>query len=99
LPADARRTRAKPHARRGRDREMSGGLTFHETMAGPLALGASDPETGAADPSAATLAIHCTIAIDDVDRFAADPEHTGTITGTVDYPPFGDGLTVTSGTF
>jgi hypothetical protein len=78
---------------------MSGGLTFHETMAGPLALGATDPETGAADPGAATLAIHCEIEIDDIDRFVADPEHTGSISGTVDYPPFGEGIPVTRGTF
>jgi cholesterol oxidase len=78
---------------------MSGGLTFQETMSGPVALGASDPETGAADPSAQTLAIHCSIAIDDVDRFVADREHTGAITGTVDYPAFGDGIPVTRGIF
>jgi cholesterol oxidase len=78
---------------------MSGGLTFHETMAGPLALGATEPESGAADPAAADLAIHCEITIDDIDRFVSDPEHTGSIAGSVDYPPFGHGLPVTGGTF
>jgi cholesterol oxidase len=78
---------------------VSGGLTFHETMAGPLALGATDPEAGAEDPSAATCSIHCSIEIDDVDRFVADVEHTGSITGTVDYPPFADGIPVTRGIF
>jgi hypothetical protein len=78
---------------------MSDGLTFHETMSGPVALGATDPATGAASPAAAKLAIHCEIAIDDIDRFVADREHTGSITGTVDYGLFGQGLPVTRGIF
>jgi hypothetical protein len=75
------------------------GLTFKETMSGPVALGASDPEVGAADPSAAKLAVHCEIAIDDVDRFVDDRDHTGSITGSVEYEPFGGTLPVTSGIF
>ena len=75
------------------------GLTFRETMSGPVALGATDPEAGAADPNASTLAIHCEISIDDVDRFVADREHTGSITGSVEYEPFGGTLPVTKGIF
>jgi hypothetical protein len=75
------------------------GLTFKETMSGPVALGAPDPEAGAADPNAGTLAIHCEISIDDVDRFVADREHTGSITGSVEYEPFGGMLPVTRGIF
>jgi cholesterol oxidase len=75
------------------------GLTFKETMSGPVALGASDPEAGAADPSAAELAVHCEIAIDDIDRFVDDRDHTGSITGSVEYEPFGGTLPVTSGIF
>lgn len=75
------------------------GLTFKETMSGPVALGASDPEAGAADPSAAKLAVHCEIAIDDIDRFVDDRDHTGSITGSVEYEPFGGTLPVTSGIF
>jgi cholesterol oxidase len=75
------------------------GLSFRETMHGPVALGATEPEQGAADPSAADLAIHCRIEIDDIDRFVADPQHTGSITGTVDYGPFGTGLPIRRGTF
>ena len=75
------------------------GLTFRETMSGPVALGASEPEAGAADPSAKTLAIHCEISIDDIDRFVADREHTGSITGSVEYEPFGGTLPVSRGTF
>jgi hypothetical protein len=75
------------------------GLTFRETMSGPLALDASDPEAGAADPNASALAIHCEVSIDDIDRFAADPEHTGSITGSLEYAPFGASLPVSSGIF
>jgi choline dehydrogenase-like flavoprotein len=75
------------------------GLTFSETMSGPVALGASDPEAGAADPNAKTLAIHCEISIDDVDRFVADRDHTGSITGSVEYEPFGGTLPVSRGIF
>jgi hypothetical protein len=75
------------------------GLTFRETMSGPVALGANDPEAGAADPDAKTLAIHCEISIDDIDRFVADREHTGSITGTVEYEAFGGELPVTRGIF
>jgi cholesterol oxidase len=78
---------------------MSSGLTFHETMSGPVTLGATDPATGAADPAAADLAIHCAITIDDIDRFVSDPKHTGSIAGSLDYAPFGDGIPVTHGTF
>jgi cholesterol oxidase len=78
---------------------MSGGLTFHETMSGPVALGATDPAAGADAANAQHLAIHCEISIDDIDRFVADPDHTGSITGSVDYAPFGDGLPVTHGIF
>lgn len=75
------------------------GLTFKETMSGPVALGPSDPEAGAAAPAAKTLAVHCEIAIDDIDRFVADRDHTGSITGTVEYEPFGGTLPVRSGIF
>jgi cholesterol oxidase len=75
------------------------GLTFKETMSGPVALGATDPEDGSKDANAATLAIHCEISIDDIDRFVADREHTGSITGSVDYEPFGGTLPVTKGIF
>jgi cholesterol oxidase len=75
------------------------GLTFHETMSGPVALGATDAAAGAASSDAAKLAIHCEITIDDIDRFVDDPEHTGSIAGTVDYALFGEGIRVTHGIF
>jgi hypothetical protein len=75
------------------------GLTFRETMSGPVALGASDPAAGAADATAKNLAIHCEISIDDIDRFVADQEHTGSITGSVEYEAFGGTLPVSKGIF
>lgn len=75
------------------------GLTFRETMSGPVALEATDPEAGARDPDAETLSIHCEISIDDIDRFVADREHTGSITGSVEYEPFGGELPVSRGIF
>jgi cholesterol oxidase len=78
---------------------VSGGLSFRETMQGPVALGATDPAVGAGAPEATLLAIHCDISIDDVDRFARDPQHTGSIAGTVESTAFGGTQTVTGGTF
>jgi hypothetical protein len=75
------------------------GLTFRETMSGPVALGASDPQVGAADPNAKNVAIHCKISIEDIDRFVADREHTGSISGSVESELFGGELPVTRGIF
>ena len=75
------------------------GLTFKETMQGPVALGATDPEAGAADPAAQEVAIHCEISIDDIDRFVADREHTGSITGSVESELFGGEVPVSRGIF
>jgi len=78
---------------------VSGGLTFHETMTGPVALGATDPAAGASDLQAAPLSINCHIAIDDIDRFLDEADHTGTIEGSLEYAAFGGELGVTNGIF
>ena len=78
---------------------MSGGLRFDETMIGPVALGREDPERAAQSSNALELAIHCHIAIDDVDRFLDDADHTGGIEGSIDYSPFGGELPVVDGIF
>lgn len=75
------------------------GLTFRETMSGPVALGASDPTEGAADQGAKTVAIHCEISIGDIDRFVDDREHAGSITGSVESELFGGTVPVTRGIF
>jgi len=78
---------------------MSGGLRFHETMTGPVAVGVDDPAEGASNPQAAPLSIDCRIAIDDIDRFVDDADHTGAIEGSVEYVAFGGELAVTDGIF
>lgn len=77
------------------------GFTFREKMSGGLALGATDPETGAQAGNAAgnIFTMHGTINIDDLERFMADPEHAGSITGSIDYKPLGAGLPSTKGVF
>ncbi|WP_412061643.1 patatin-like phospholipase family protein [Rubrivirga sp. IMCC45206] len=77
------------------------GVAFRETMSGPFALAESDPEEGAATGtrSGTTLALHASIAIPDIERFEADPDHLGEITGEVEFAPFAERLLVTHGRF
>jgi hypothetical protein len=76
---------------------MSAGLTFNETMAGPFALGASDPDAGAAAETRLTM--HATVEIDDMDRFIDDPQHLGRLSGRVNFGPFGDEIRAETGLF
>lgn len=80
---------------------MSQGITFRETMTGPFALGPADPESGAAagERDDTQLAMHAEVAIDDLAAFIDDPDHRGALTGTVDFPPLGNGLPVHDGVF
>lgn len=77
------------------------GITFEETMSGPFAMGESDPVAGETAGKAAgtSLAMHAAIAIADLDRFVADPTHSGGITGEVDFTPFGTGMAAGRGVF
>ena len=77
------------------------GVSFRETMQGPLALGETDPETGrqVGVQSGSTLALHARIHIADIERFEQDPEHLGMINGEVDFTPFGEALPTTTGRF
>lgn len=77
------------------------GLSFRETMAGGFALGETDPETGRRKGEAAgtELAMHATVAIDDLDRFFADPQHLGGLSGTIDFPPLGFNIPSRTGVF
>jgi hypothetical protein len=65
---------------------MTAGFTFRETMAGPFALGESDPARGyeRGKDTRSTLAMHATVTIDDMRAFVEDPEHVGQLAGTVD---------------
>lgn len=78
-------------------------LTFRETMRGPFALGATDPEEGRKKGLAAgtSLALNGNIRIDAFDRFVNEPNHGGTLTGTVDIAtaPFAEGMSASKGVF
>jgi hypothetical protein len=76
---------------------MSAGFTFSETMAGPFALGETDPDRGSAADTRLTM--HATIDIDDIDRFIADPTHVGKLSGRVSFAPLGGDLRADSGVF
>lgn len=77
----------------------SAGLTFRETMAGPFAMGVTDPQQGAriGHRTRWRLALHSTITIDDMPRFVADPSHPASLQGELELPgvarrlPFADG--------
>jgi predicted acylesterase/phospholipase RssA len=77
------------------------GITFRETMSGAFALGAAEPEAGEAAGKAAdtTLAMHAAVAVADLDRFVEDATHTGSITGHIDFTPFGKNIPAQRGVF
>jgi cholesterol oxidase len=72
-------------------------------MAGPFALGVTDPEAGRKKGLAegTSLALHGNIRIDAFDRFVNEPNHTGSLTGTFDFEvaPFAKGMTASKGVF
>jgi hypothetical protein len=77
------------------------GFTFREKMAGGFSLGETDPQAGAKLGTSAgnTFTMHATITIADLNRFLADANHPGAITGSIDFPPLGLNLPSTSGIF
>jgi predicted acylesterase/phospholipase RssA len=77
------------------------GIAFRETMSGGFALGATDPKAGAAagERAGTTLAMHAAVEIADLDRFVADPTHTGRLTGHIDFAPLGTAIPATAGVF
>ena len=74
--------------------EKNPGITFGEIMAGPFALGETDTRAGKKKGQrvGSELAMHATVIIDDLERFTNDPNHTGSIAGSIDFTPFGEGL-------
>ena len=80
---------------------MTIGILFKETMKGPFAFGSTEEADGArkGDTDRATLAMHATVSIDDLDRFIADPDHFGILTGTIDYTTWDTGIPSTKGVF
>ena len=83
------------------NRESSVGITFRETMSGGFALGETDPQTGERKGKDAdtVLSMHSTIDIRDLNRFIADPDHTASMTGHINFAPFGENITAKSGVF
>ena len=77
------------------------GIRFQETMAGGFTMGETDPEIGAkkGKQEGNILAMHANITIDDLPSFIADPEHSGTISGHIDYPELGVDIPSQSGKF
>ena len=77
------------------------GISFRETMAGPFALGETDPKAGKKKgrKEGTELAMHASINIRDIAAFADDPNHLGEIDGNIDFTPFGEALPATHGVF
>jgi predicted patatin/cPLA2 family phospholipase len=77
------------------------GLSFRETMSGGFALGESDPEAGRRKGAAAgtELTLHATVMIQDLDRFLDEPNHPGTLAGSIAFAPLGGTLRGTAGVF
>lgn len=77
------------------------GIQFSETMAGGMMLGENDFQLGEQKARVAghMLALHARVEIDDLERFISDPQHSGALNGTIDYPPFGEAIPGHSGRF
>lgn len=77
------------------------GISFRETMQGPFALGATEPEQGraAGDEAGTALAMHVTVTVRDLDRFVADPDHNGSLAGTIDFAPLAMAMPTGEGVF
>ncbi|HEV2851360.1 MAG TPA: hypothetical protein VHC97_01000 [Thermoanaerobaculia bacterium] len=77
------------------------GISFREVMSGGFALGATDPAAGEKQGSKEgnEMTMHASILIQDVDLFISEPGHPGSLTGTLDFTPFGNDLQATSGVF
>lgn len=79
---DGRPPRSVPRHRPVGRSEPRAGLSFTERMRGRLALGETDPETGAT--TGQEITVQLTITIDDVAAFVADPHHLATARGWVE---------------
>lgn len=77
------------------------GVRFGEKMAGPFALGETEPDAGKAKGrrEGSELTIRVKVEIDDLDRFIADPAHLGRLSGHFDFTPFGSDIEASRGVF
>jgi hypothetical protein len=76
---------------------MSPTLRFSEVMSGHVGLGAASYEDGSR--AGEEVRIEATIAIDDVNRFIADPAHVAMVRGRVVCPAFGPPAAIERGWF
>ena len=74
-------------------------FTFRESMSGPLTLGETDPQAGAAKGSSTPFTFHATISVDDMEAFIRDPEHAARLEARISYPPFGEDIPIQHGRF
>jgi hypothetical protein len=76
---------------------MAPTLRFSEVMSGHVGLGAASYEDGSRGGEA--VRIEATIAVDDVNRFIADPAHLAMVRGRVVLPAFGSPAPIERGWF
>ena len=81
--------------------ESAAGIRFRETMSGALMRGKQDCREGSmlGQEAGEFLAMHATVTIDDMQAFVADPAHAGSLSGSIDYTPFGQGIEAHRGVF
>ncbi len=80
---------------------MGLGLTFDETMKGSFATGVQDPQEGAkrGEQEDLLLQMDATVTIEDLDRFIEDPDHVGSLKGSISFPPYGSRIPSHGGVF
>jgi len=81
--------------------DVKPGIQFKETMAGGFSLDADDPKQGSSlgKHNGFALAMHAQVDIDDIDKFIAQSDHPGRLSGTIDFIPMGMGMIAHSGVF
>ncbi len=77
------------------------GIQFKETMAGGFSLGTDEYRQGNSlgKQKGFELAMHAQVDIDDIDGFINDRHHAGHLSGSIDFTPFGNGITAHTGVF
>lgn len=84
-----------------RMRDPKPGVAFREMMSGPFALDESDPVAGAkrGREQGLRFVMNASIEVQDIERFANDPNHDGTITGHITFPKLGKDIPAKHGIF
>jgi hypothetical protein len=74
-------------------------FTFREMMSGGFSMGETDPARGHDAGRHTVLEMYNTIAIDDLDRFIAERDHPGSISGHINWAPLGNNIQAPTGVF